>query len=352
MRSATRVLAALTLLLGASAAAHANDNLISTVSIPAGQPPALIETNGVAVGTIRLTYTVNALQFPCGQFGQFNLGLADQAGSGHAGVYPATLTLSQKGNGTPVQLSANANSFTINAVGWSSSSVVTITIDCSKLTGSAKDGDVIDGQISTDTNTGAHLDTITSVQIHIKLVFPSAACLKLYSFESDQDTGDVVNAVTVNASRGKVRSTNPGQLSVDGLVVNTCSVPETFDLGVGLDPNWSTNPSGPGNATFTYNMKGEVDPSTYSLAAFGNGAAQGVSLCISNVTLAAGDALLMRVHSAINGGMAVTSLPTDSDFDFSATLSTAGSSCSPLYLLGAFVGPVNPATSVVTYTVH
>jgi len=78
------------------------------------------------------------------------------------------------------------------------------------------DGDVIDGQLNErvtmqGTNKNAHIDTITTIQVHIKLVVPTS-CLKLYSFETNQDTGDILTdpfVVIPNKHDGTVNSTSP-----------------------------------------------------------------------------------------------------------------------------------------------
>jgi hypothetical protein len=349
----TTVVFALLLAL-ASTAAFANDQVVSTVTNLPG-PQAVIVNNGVPSGTIQLWYTVVGTAFPCGSFAQFSLGLTDTAGSsGKTPSYSVTLNLAASGNGTPAQLLPAPSQFTVSGAGWSGSSVVTVSIDCSKV-GTPTDGQQIDGNLNEQTDpSGSHLDTISTIQAHIKLVIPSAtACLKLYSFETDQDSGTLLTGVAVTANKnGSVKATNPGTISGDALVVNTCGTSETFDAKVGLDPQWQTIPiNNPGNATFTYTEAGEVDPSTFNLAAFGTGTPQGQAVCLSNVTLGSGDSFLATVHSAIMSGITVISLPTDSDFDFSASLFNAGSSCGTL-LPTSLVGPTNPATSVLPYTVH
>ncbi len=348
------------LLAVASTTAVANDQIISTVTIPAGQPLPEIVNNGVPSGTIQLWYSYVGNSFPCGQFAQFNVGLTDVAGiSGKSPTYPVEFDLVQSGVGTPVQFFSDApaspspSSFSVSAPGWSSSSLVTVFINCSQL-GAPADGQDIVGNLNEQTNPqGAHLDTISTIQVHIKLVYPTA-CLKLYSFESDQDTGVLLSSVVVIANKsGSVKSTNPGSLSVDALVANTCPSSQSFDLLVGLDPDWETIPNNnPGNATFTYTTAGEFDPSTYNLSAFGAGTPQGEKLCLTNVTLAASDSFLTRVHSAIVSGISIGSLPGDADFDFSAALYPANTSCSGTLLGTSIVGPSNPASSVLTYTVQ
>jgi hypothetical protein len=111
---------------------------------------------------------------------------------------------------------------------------------------------------------------------------------------------------------------------------------------VGLDPQWETNPNNnPGNATFTYSTTNQaLDPVSdfglvTSLISSGAGAPQHENLCLQNVTVNPGDSFLVTVHSDINtgynGGLKVSALPSDSDFDFGATIFLAGSSCGTAY---------------------
>jgi hypothetical protein len=339
----------------ASTLAFANDKLTSSVTIPTGQPTPVIVNNGVPNGTIQLWYTYIGTSFPCGTFATFTLNLQDAVGSGAAPSYPVTLNLAQSGSGTPVQLSASPSAFSVSDATWNGSSTVAVSIDCTKLGAPADGQDIVGNLNESTTPSGSHLDTISTIQVHIKLAFPSAsACLKLYSFVTEQDTGTLLNTVSVvkKKSNGTVTSTNPGTISADGMVVNTCPDPETFDLGIGLDKNWQTIPSNnPGNATFTYTETGEVDPANFSLAAFGSGTPQGETPCLGNVTLASGDSFLATVHSQIISGNSASNLPTA--FSFSASLSTANTSCSSgSYLPTTLVSPGNPVTDSLPYTIN
>jgi hypothetical protein len=340
------------LMFGATSAARANDKIVSTVT-PISGPVPIIKNNGVPSGTIQLMYTFTGTEFPCGQFATFNLGMVDQAGtSGVSPSYPVGLDLTQSGSGTAVQFSPapSPNEFSVTAPGWPGNSTVSVSIDCSKLD-TPYDGEGIDGNLNEQTiPQGAHLDTISTIQVHITLVYPTQ-CLKLYSFETEQDSSALLTSVALQVNRGSVKSMSPGQASVDALVVNTCPSPETFDILVGLDPDWETNPhSNPGNATFTYFTTGEVDPSTFNLTTFGTGTPQGEALCLTNVTLPGNESFLTTVHSDIISGLSTSLLPSGNDFDFSATLYQAGSGCAGTPLGSGTVGPSNPATSTVSYT--
>jgi hypothetical protein len=328
-------------LVGVSGTARANDALTSTVTIPDGQPSAIIKDNGNATGTIQLLYTPTSCTV--GQFAQFNLNLTDTAGNGASPMYPVTVSLVDDGKGTAAQASPASTSLTVTGSGWTNTDLVTIFItDCSGVT----NGSTAIANLNVSSS-GSHLDTITSVQVHITFsISSSSRCLNLYSFETDQGTGDPLNAVTVNAKKsGSVTGTSPGQASVDALVVNNCGAPVSFDVAMGLDPEWQTNPSGnAGNATFFYTQSGELDPVAdfnlvSSLITSSTGTSQHEAVCLQNVTLPAGQSYLVTVHSEIRDGLTIAQLPIapDSDFDFGTTIFAAGSHCTNPYAQASIV---------------
>lgn len=343
-----------------SKSALANDQVVSTVTNSASGPQAVIINNGQPSGTIQLWYTYVGANYPCGQFATFNLALQDQLGTnGKTPVYPVELDLAQSGNGTPVQFSPapDPSSFNVTA-GSLNNSLVTVSIDCSNLP-TPYDGEDIVGNLNESTSpSGSHLDTISTIQVHVVLSIPSAsACLKLYSFETDLSSGTLLTSIGVTQPHSTPGTLNSApNISVDGLVVNTCPQEEDFDLGIGLDSNWQTNPNGnPGQATFVYTESGEVsDPTvSFNLSGFGTGTASGQALCLPGVTLAAGKSYLVTVHSgpikgtALPGGTSQTG-----NFGFSASLSTSGSGCSSaVYLPTTLVSPSDPATSALSYTI-
>jgi len=325
----------------ASTAAFANDNLVATVINGTGATAVIVD-NGLAQGTIQPTYSLSA-SCTTGTLATFNLAMAVQVGTGTAPAYPVTLTLEDAGNGTGVQLVPTQTSFTVTGPAWIGNTDVAVNVDCSKLS----PGNDIVGNLKVSSS-NSHLKTITSINVHVKEPASTSACLKVYSFETNQDTGDLLSSVAIVAPHGTVKSSNPGQISVDSLVVNTCQETKYFDLAVGIDNDWSLNPSGNlGNATFTYNTSGDLDPSTFSLASFGTGTAQGQTICLHSVMLASGDMFLVTEHSQINSGVSVSSL--NNPFKFSTTLYTASTGCT-----GSGNNPdaPNPATSTLTWTVN
>lgn len=354
MKKSIHALVALVASVGFALPALANDQIQSTVSNP--NPAAVIVNNGQASGTIQLWYTYIGSSFPCGQFATFNLNLAGKLGSGKVPSYPVELDLVQSGQGTPVQFSDFTTPFSVTSASWSGSTPVTVSIDCSQLS-APYDGQEIVGNLNEGANPqGAHLDTVSTIQVHIKLMYPTA-CLKLYSLETDEN-GNLLSAVTVNANRfGIVKSSSPGEVWIDGMFANTCSSSQSFDMAIGVGDDWQLNPNNnAGNATFTYSTSGEIDPSSFNLTLFGTGTKQGETLCLSNVTVAPNDTFLATEHAQIVSGIAATSLDNYNSttkggtFSYSATLYTAGSGCSGPVL--GNVTPSNPGTSSVSYTVQ
>lgn len=333
--------------------ALANDQVVSTVSSltnPYTNPP-IIQVNGVSQGNIRLVYTVIGTHFPCGPqnpFATFNLNMVAQQGNGPIrGSYPATLTLADAGNGTPIQLSPSPSSFTVNGIGWNDNSTVSVNIDCASLPAPV-DGQVIDGQLNESTNNNSHLNTVSSIQVHAMLVFPTA-CLKLYSLESDQNTFDLLTSVKVIPRVTFTKATDPSAVSVDGMVVNTCTQSQSFDIGINLGQYWTNIGAAANAATYTYTSQGEFDPNDYGLASWGTGTLQGQTLCIKNFAVQPGDSFLTRVYSQIITGIPLFNLPSGS-FGFSASLYNPGSNCAGGLLPNTLVSPNNPATSSLTWS--
>lgn len=320
------------------------DQVKPFVVIPDGQPDAIKKNNGVTPGTLQLFYTVNALTFASGDFAVFRLDLSIQPGTPGDTKYPDTLTLFQTGSQNLV-LTPATTSFSVTGSDWTGSTLVTISIPPDvpgEPTLNVDGADLVGNLQMTAEPSTNHLNTPSTVQVHIKLVHPTA-CLKVYDFITAQDDSTILTSASVTVQNGKVKSTHPGQFSDDVLVANTCTVPESFDLQVTLDPTFQTNPhDNPGNAVFTYFTTGEVDPSTFPLSSFGTGTPQGQQLCLGNVTVPANETFLATIHSQMQKGI---SPPTSATF--SASLYGAGSGCSGA--LDTLAEP-NPASTTLLFT--
>jgi hypothetical protein len=317
-------------LAGGVTTAWAGDDVQVTVAAIGTPAPALnVNGNEATQGTIQLFYTVTAFAFPLGDFGQFSVSMGDVhlTGANNA-AYPATLTLQQNGSDN-LSLTTSQSSFSISGLGWTGSTIVQIAIPSGV---SDDDGAELVGNLNLSVPGPNHVGTPSTIQVHIKLVHPTA-CVKPYDFITDADFNAILTSAGVTVKNNSVKSSQPGQFGDDVLVANTCATSESFDLGITLDPRFETNPNGnPGNAVFLYSTAGEMDPSTFNIAAFGAGSAQGQSLCLQNVTMSPDSSLLATVHSQVVKGQNASALGT-SPFAFTVSLRAPNSGCA---------GPLNP----------
>ena len=73
--------------------------------------------------------------------------------------------------------------------------------------------------------------------MHVKLVHPTA-CIKAYDFITDENLAPLAAPLKVGVNpKGKL-SSQPGQLSDNILIVNTCSLPHSFNLEAVLDSDF------------------------------------------------------------------------------------------------------------------
>jgi hypothetical protein len=332
------------LVLAISASAWAGDDIQTSVA-PVGTPVPSIVLNGnqATQGTIQLFYDVTAFSFTPGPFARFSLNMQDAhiTGASNA-VYPATLSLVQNGSEN-LTLTPDTSSFNVTGQGWTGSTEVQISIP----TGVPNtDGTDLVGNLNLSVPGSNHIGTVSTIQVHIRLVYPTA-CLRVFPFLTDGDFNGIISSISLVINRGVVKSSNPGQIQDAVLIVNTCSTSQSFDLKSGLDSRFQTNPSGnPGNAVFTYNATGELDPSSSLTVLQAGGTAQGQAMCLQNITVPAGDSFLAAVHSEVIKGQTTTQLGT-SPFSFTWNLDAAGSTCNNA--TPNLDATPNPATSTLTF---
>ena len=365
--------------------ASAKDAVQAAVT-PIVPPTPIKQVNGTeyssgtyAIGTIQLLYTVFAYTFTAGEFGQFTLDLKDLQvnTTGQSPSYPVTLNLIQTGSSnltlTPVP-DTHSVTAPVGTDYWDGSSTVTISIPSfvPSTPSLNLDGTVLVGNLQLKTpDAGAHLDTVTTVQVHIMLVHPNS-CLKLYDYFTDEAFTTIVTSTFVNlGGRPKVvKATNPfGQFSNNILVANTCGGIESFDLLIKLDSHFETNPNNnPGNAVSTYQTGSTLDPTgtlvtpPNVIPSIWTGTPQGQKLCLPNISLAAGSSLLATVHMQLIKGNAPTWLGGTYDSGtgqwsgsfggFVGELDVAGSTsnCTGLGTLHTLVSPSNPAFASMSFT--
>jgi len=354
MKSKAAIAIAFVVALGtATGTALAKDSVVVSVAEPSGS--AVIVNNGQASGTIQLFYTVNAMQFPVGEFASFNLNWIVNLGSPTTNYGSGVIfKLVQDQQGGNVDFFPAPDKFTLTGAGQIGMSKVTILITPDKdgnLPPNA-DGTELVGNLKL--NAGSKVGTVSNIQVHIVLVHPTN-CLKIYNFVTGEDFGTLdattLNVPTRGAKAGTVVSSQPGQFSDNVLIVNMCGMDQTFNLGINLDKRFSTNPSGnPGNAVFTYTAAGAFVSSSFTAMMAEDGIPHQQNVCLQNMTVPAGASFLATVHSEILDGLKQSDLPPAGTFDFAARLyQNALSGCiSPVSPLAS----PNPATFTLPFTIN
>jgi hypothetical protein len=356
-----KLLCAAVLLAATTTQGWAKDAVEATVANWGGAP--IVQNNGnpnaagtYAVGTIQVIYTVVGYTFPTGHLDDFDLnwGIKANYSSGGATSYtrPITLNLEEIG-GNNVELTPTPASFSVTSAADIGSSRVGVAIASEVATNPALncDGCSVVGNLRLSTDpSGAKLDTVTNVQVKVVLMHPTA-CLKAYNFVTEDGSSIALTSTTLQVptrgnNAGKVVSSNPGTFSDDVLIANTCANAESFDLKIGLDPNFVTNSTG--NGVFTYSTAGEEDQSDFSLTSFGAGTKQGQQLCLQNVTVPAGTSFLATARTHIADNVSAANLPLDGYFRFAATLyDTVNGACTGA--LKPAVIPANPAAFALKF---
>ncbi|HEX7230930.1 MAG TPA: hypothetical protein VF452_11095 [Candidatus Binatia bacterium] len=227
-----------------AASAWAKDAVVSAVSTPLSPPNPIIIQNGTqysqgtyAIGTIQLFYTVPAYQFPAGNFGYFTLDLSIQGGKATPPTnYPVNLTLKQTGSAN-LDLDPVTENFNVDSVNWHGSTRVNINIPAAVASNPSfqVDGAELVGNLQMVTPSGSHLDTVTTIQIHLILTHPTD-CLKAYSFITNNDNTAQVNPIQVSKQSNNHKvSSNPQNPHYILVITNTCSVAQCMDTRFGLN---------------------------------------------------------------------------------------------------------------------
>ena len=322
------------------------DNAVATVTIPGGCRPGIVTTNGVAAGTIHLTYTYVGMTFPAGDFGCFDLGMvvADDTGAQEPG-YPASLLIGQIG-GEDVLLTPSSVTMTANGIGAVTGSpqhyVVGINPAVSTNPALNEDGDTIVGNLRVRSSDNK-LRTVTNILVKILLVHPSTNCLKTYHEILDKETFATVPSLQVNihnggAHAGKVNNSNPPGILDSVLVANTCNLEQSFDLLLSPSTYFDVQTAVPGNSIHIYTAAGEQNFLSFATA---TGTGKGTNYCVSNLVVPSNTTLLTTAalkirdknsspaltKAALPNGGACSPWTAGCVFDFSAELRTAASAC-------------------------
>ena len=352
-------------LLALAGTTFAKDSVVA--SIPLGGAPGAIgiDASGnplspgtYAVGTLKLHYSDVASTWTAGFFTNFTLHIAVQTGKPKPPtVYPANLQFWQAGSGLGLTVTACTNlvdaSFSNSTLTLNDSSAqadCTVQVSIPPQDPSMNfDGAELVGNLQMSTDPGTHLDTVTTIQVHIMLVIPNA-CLKLYNVITDNGVTYVVDTYQIGAKSnpsgqaGNVQTKSPNNPSDLVYIVNTCAESYPVDIGVNLQSHFAPSPSTGNNLFFFSSSVFDQNPDDF-LTSWGNNEfsqaatpTQGASsLCLVNKTVAANTTYLVKEGIDLTDSNVITlpNYPGSTLVDFDGTFSSftsgvfnANSNCS------------------------
>jgi hypothetical protein len=322
--------------------ASAKDAVVAEVTAPMTPSNPIMIQNGTqyslgtyAIGTIQLFYTVQGYQFAAGNFGYFTLDLSIQAGKSTPTTnYPVALSLKQTGSAN-LNLVPVTDSFNVVNASWHGSTRVDINIPTSVADNPTfqVDGAELVANLQMTVPNGSHLDTVTTIQVHLILAHPTA-CLKAYSFITDNGNTAEIDSIQIskNSNNHKVSSDpqNPHYIVV---VTNTCSIAQCIDTRFALPSDFQLKGA---QAVKTFSSNSLIETFSDVSNFFGAGPTahpKGTSMCVTasastlcgsgGIPVLGGDSFLLKADFEIKTN--ATFPPPAQYTGFESTLLEGGS---------------------------
>jgi hypothetical protein len=322
-------------------AAWAKDAVMAAVTAETPSNPIIVR-NGTeysqgtyAIGTIQLFYTVPAYQFSAGYFGSFYLGMSIKEGKGNPATnYPVGVSLQQTGSAN-LELVPQTNYYEIGSAAWTGGTSVHIYIPAAVANNPAfqVDGAELVGNLQMVAPGGSHLDTVTTVQVHLILAHPTA-CLKSYSFITNNENTAEVELIQVSKNRNNQKvSSNPQNPHYINVVANICEVTQCMDARFTLNGDFQLKGA---QAVKTFSSNSLIDSTAEVFDFFASNPVatpRGVTLCLTapvseicgsgGIPIAGGETFLVKADFEI---MTSAQFPPPTQYEgFGTTLLEGGS---------------------------
>lgn len=306
-----------------------------------------------AIGTLKVIYVVNATEFPAGEFATFDLDWAIRQGFSRPDTrYPLTLGLRQVGSSNLI-LQNNPGGFLVTGPGDTGASTVSIVIPNHVAANPdlQVDGTMLVANLQLETSPrNAHLDTVTTVKVHLLLVHPdNEACLRALHFISDNDfTSNLSSSGVEVRQSGPNSQTRPEQLRDVILLANACASPASFDLTMALNPEFELQSA---QAVRTTTAAQIFTDAAGFLAAYDDDdgfSNHGTVLCLPGQVLDASQSYVATVRMKLRSNAAIPPPPEYAGFTgtFHQVGSTSNCTDVPAGTLHSDVTP-NPVSAVL-----
>ena len=230
------------------------------------------------------------------------------------------------------------DSFNVDSVNWHGSRKVNINIPASVASNPSfqVDGSELVANLQMITQNRSNLDTVTTIQLHLRLVHPTD-CLRAYSFITNNDNTAQVDPIQVSKQSNNHKvSSNPQNPHYILVITNTCSVSQCVDTRFGLNSDFELKGA---QAVKTFSSNSLID--TFSgVSSYFSGSPvadpHGTSMCLTapattlcgsgGIPVLGGESFLIKADMAIKSN---ASFPPPAQYTgFDAVLLDGGSSSS------------------------
>ena len=246
-------------LLGAAGAAQAKDAVATAIYDANGDGyPVFVTENGAgmvpgtyAIGTIMVDYFVTGFQFPTDWQGSFRMCLDSRqaTSTGRTTQYPANVYVKQVG---AADLAIGGIPATVNFGGVNDDPDPGTGAKCVNVSAKVPsavagdpslqaDGTTLVANLQELTDSGAHLDTPTTVKVRVTLLHPTA-CVRAVHLVANNDFTEDLGVAGITESIGAPQyklASKPVDLQHLLTVVNTCSEAQTVDINAAINENFT-----------------------------------------------------------------------------------------------------------------
>jgi len=256
-----------------------------------------------AIGTIKVNYMIPEHQFPADQtLKTFDLCLDVLVGKPKPPtVYPATVEIYQVGS-PEVLLDLEYDNVVFDEDKAPNHPCVEVKVSVPAVIANdpayQEDGTELVANLQLSTPSGTHLDTVTTVKVHLTLVHPSqTACIVPLHLVANNDINSNLSSTGIVLSVHVDNGLNTSQQGRHVVaLVNTCSEAKTIDLNTALNEHFKLQSSA---AVQTTNVNQEIADINQLLGVNWGSATwtnNGNALCLSGVSVPANQTFVVAEH--------------------------------------------------------
>jgi len=261
-----------------------------------------------AIGTIKLNYVITANQFPTTpELKNFDLCLEVLEGKPKPPTnYPATVHIDQIGS-SEILLDLEYDNVVFNEQKAPNHPCVNVKVSVPEAVANDPayqvDGTELVGILQLSTDSGTHLDTVTTVKVYLTLVHPlPGICVVPLHFVANNDITTNLSSAGISLAVHMTNGLNTSQQGKHVIaLVNTCAEAKTVDLKTAISPYFGLQSA---SAVQTTTVNQEFIDIAALLSATLNSTAtwagNGTNLCLNGVNLPGNQTFVVAEHIQMN----------------------------------------------------